>query len=87
MTLEMGDGHQGICHIDLTGDGDCFEEGFINSNLDGIIPSKTICDQNGGIDDRLCEPILESSGQMGDRFTSSSGVEGVVANVGCPCGS
>ena len=77
MTLEMGDADEGVCHIDLMGDGDCFEKRFVNPDLDGAISPQAIGDQERGIDDRLCESILIGGGQVGDRLTPGSGIEGV----------
>ena len=77
MSLEMSDRDQGICHIDLTGDGDRFENGFVDPNLCGVISPQAICDQNRSIDNRLCESIFKSGGEMRYRLAPGSGIEGV----------
>jgi len=77
MTLEMCDSDQGVCHVYFTGDGNCFENRFVNPNLYGTIASQAIGDQDRSIDDRRCESIFKSGSKMRDRFAPGSNIEGV----------
>lgn len=63
--------------MNFTGDGDCFKERFVDSDLDGAIPPQAIGDENGGIYHRVDETMLIGYRQMGDGFISRSGIKGV----------
>src|SRR4030042_2555397 len=66
MTREMSHADHNRRHMDITGDGDCFEKGFVNPYVDGTISPKAIGNEDGGIDDRIGKPMLIGSGQMGN---------------------
>jgi hypothetical protein len=85
MTLEVGHADQDVSHMDITGDGDCFEEGFVNPYVHGTISPKAIGNENGRIDDRIGKPMLIGSGQMGDGLLPHPSIEGVrISQEGLP---
>jgi hypothetical protein len=59
------------------GNGDCFEDGQIDLNLDSAIPPQAIRNEDRGIDHRIGEPVLKGRGQMGNGFASASGIKGI----------